>query len=311
MVVTFQNKKYQWIENWARIPNTSTGQTNGRTHGVAVSKTGSVIVFHQASPAVLFFSPEGILEKSWGTDFLGAHGLTLVEENGTEYLWLTDQNSAVVVKMTLSGEEVQRLERPPHPRYLEGGKYAPTWVAVAEKKVGGNGEIIVADGYGQSLVHFYKASGEYLYSIDGTEGSAGALRCPHGVWFDTRKKTPELYITDRSHNRIQVYNLEGKFLRAFTGATSKAPCCFSANAEYLLIPDLQASIKLYNHEDVEVANLGDNEAITKVVGWPNFQPPMIQEGKFNSPHGGAIDAKGNIYIVEWIVGGRITKLMPV
>lgn len=30
--------------------------------------------------------------------------------------------------------------------------------------------------------------------------------------------------------------------------------------------------------------------------------------KFNSPHGAAADASGNLYVVEWITGGRITKL---
>ncbi|MHB1156602.1 MAG: hypothetical protein ACYC26_07165 [Phycisphaerales bacterium] len=37
----------------------------------------------------------------------------------------------------------------------------------------------------------------------------------------------------------------------------------------------------------------------------------IEDGKFNRPHGGCFDAHGNIYIVEWIATGRITKLTRV
>jgi hypothetical protein len=38
---------------------------------------------------------------------------------------------------------------------------------------------------------------------------------------------------------------------------------------------------------------------------------LIDAGKFNSPHGVAADTQGNIYVTEWIIGGRITKLAPV
>ena len=57
---------YQWIDNWARIPDTSSGRENGRTHGVCVARDGSVIVFHQAHEAVLRFDPDGKLISSWG-----------------------------------------------------------------------------------------------------------------------------------------------------------------------------------------------------------------------------------------------------
>jgi len=55
MVVESQAGIYRWIENWAVIPDTPRGRENGRTHGVAVSTSGSVLVFHQAVPAVLIF----------------------------------------------------------------------------------------------------------------------------------------------------------------------------------------------------------------------------------------------------------------
>jgi hypothetical protein len=34
----------------------------------------------------------------------------------------------------------------------------------------------------------------------------------------------------------------------------------------------------------------------------------LEAGKFNSPHGMAIDGKGNLYVAEWLIGGRFTKL---
>ena len=35
---------------------------------------------------------------------------------------------------------------------------------------------------------------------------------------------------------------------------------------------------------------------------------LLEPGKFNSPHGVATDAAGNIYVSEWLIGGRYIKL---
>src|SRR5450755_3734139 len=106
---------YTWIDNWARIPQTDTGRMNGRTHGVVVTRARTIVVFHQADPAVLVFAADGTLQQSWGHDYAGAHGMTLVEEGGTEYLWLTDVQSSTVVKTTLDGQVVQSLQMSSHP----------------------------------------------------------------------------------------------------------------------------------------------------------------------------------------------------
>ncbi|MBW7995671.1 MAG: hypothetical protein FVQ81_03670 [Candidatus Glassbacteria bacterium] len=57
-----------------------------------------------------------------------------------------------------------------------------------------------------------------------------------------------------------------------------------------------------------VCYLGGNEEAKDRDGWPNLPAELIEAGKFNSPHDVAVDAGGNLYIVEWIIGGRITKL---
>ena len=42
-------------------------------------------------------------------------------------------------------------------------------------------------------------------------------------------------------------------------------------------------------------------------GLPNNRE-WVQEGNFNRPHSAVADAQGNIYVVEWSTGGRVTKL---
>lgn len=307
MIVGQDTLTFDWIENWARIPDTDSGRENGRTHGVVVTKTGDVVVFCQADPAILIFGSDGSLKNQWGDRFLGAHGLTLVEENGTEYLWITDQDTAEVSKLTLDGQTVLSLDRAPHPIY-ETRKYIPTWVAVNEERFGGNGDIWVADGYGSFYVHRYDKSGAYVSSINGEEGTAGKFDCPHGLWADSRGGAPELLVADRGNKQFQVYAMDGTYKRAFGSEYMTSPdgCC--AYGDGLLVPELFATVTIIDADDKSICDLGSNASVCKIEGWPNHDVSLIQAGRFNSPHGAAADADGNIYVVEWIIGGRITKL---
>lgn len=302
---------YEWIGEWARIPDTETGRSNGRTHAVVVAADGRILVFHQANPALLIFAPDGTLLGTWGDRFLGAHGMTLVEEGGTEYLWLTDQYSGEVAKTTLDGRTVQTIQRPELPAYREG-KYSPTWVAVFEERFGGNGDVWVADGYGQSYVHRYDGAGRYLGSLDGTEGSAGPFKCPHGIWVDTRKAELELYITDRTNRRIQVYDLDGQYKRVVRSDGAMSPCGFITHGAHMYIPEApyRARLTVLDEQDRVVCALGENDAVCGAEGFPNDRS-LLQRGKFHTPHGVAADSSGNLYVVEWIIGGRITKLAKV
>lgn len=323
MLIGRDDFTYTWLDKWAVIPDTESGRANGRTHGVVVSRAGDVLVFHQANPAVLIFDAAGKLKSSWG-DYQGAHGMTLVEENGDEFLWLTDQSTREVVKTTLQGKVVQKIEKPPHDVYRDGGGYVPTWVAVNEERFGGNGDIWVADGYGSSLVHRHDKAGSYLGTISGQNGEAGRFACPHGIAFSFRSRTsggisggttggtPELYVADRGNHRVQVFDAQGRYLRCVGAVTLHSPCMFSFLDDLCLVPQLSARVDILDKDDNVVAMLGDNGYASTRPGWPDHNrtgsPELIQPGRFNSPHGAAFAPNGDIYVVEWIVGGRITKL---
>jgi len=292
---------YRWHENWVSVSNGKTGHENGRTHGVAVGRDGHVYVFHQAVPAMLVYAPEGRLLSGWG-NYPGAHGLTLVEEQGEEYFWLTDQERVVVEKTTTDGEIVAQIAAP---AYAADEPYVPTWVAVNEVRHGGNGDIWVADGYGSNRVSRYDRNGAFVATLDGTEGG-GRFDCPHGIWFDIRKRPVELYVADRGNRRIQVYDALGRFVRCFGEEFLSNPDCFAVDGDRLIVPELLGRVTVLDASDRLVCHLGANEEACNSPSWPDKNP--IIPGKFNSPHAAAADANGNIYVVEWRVGGRIIKL---
>jgi hypothetical protein len=306
MIIGEGEHKYKWIENWGNIANTQSAGYSGKTHGIAVTRDNNVVIFRQSNPAILVFDIDGNYQFGWGNRFAGAHGLTLVEEeNGAEFLWLTDHLSGEVVKTTLKGEKILNLEKPPLEIYQKGN-YAPTWVAVNETRFSGNGDVWVADGYGESLVHRYNRKGKYLMTIDGTTG-AGRFNCPHGIWFDSRQLKPQLLIADRSNFRVQIFDDKGNYQRTIGEDFLHSPCSFARNGKNLLIPELKTRLTyLSPNEQVEIY-LGENKDVQFQNDYPNNRE-LLEKGKFHAPHAVAVDRAGNIYIVEWIEGGRIIKL---
>jgi hypothetical protein len=304
---------YQWIDSWARIPGATDEQASGKTHGVCVATDGRVVVFHQNHEALLHFSPEGELLKETGGPWLGAHGLTRVLENGNEFLWLTDQFSGVVAKTTLDGEIVQTLPPPQHPKY-DSEPYSPTWVARHPI----DGRIYVADGYGASLVHVYDKEGVQQDSWDGGTG-AGPFAEPHGIACRTTPNGVEVWVADRSNHRLQIFDAEGTFLRASMACHS--PCMFDFHNDQVVIPELFTGVKVFQASDLTLLdNIGYNSSVQPHIDpqqwwpprapdtWPNTAASDLKAGFFNSPHAACFSPNGDIYVVEWILGGRITKL---
>ncbi len=302
---------YEWIEHWIRLPETESGKSNGRTHGLAVADNNDVIIFNQAQPGVLRYSADGKLKNAWGDRFSGAHGLTLAKDGETEVLWLTDQGTAEVVKTSLDGTTLLNLQRPNLPVYQGTKKFVPTWVGINEERIGGNGDVWVTDGYGSNYIHRFTKAGAYVSSINGTEGKAGAFACPHGITFIPKAGGPELYIADRANKRVQVYDAEGNFKRVFGNDYLNSPCMFVHRNGVVYCPELYGRLAVIDANDKLITYLGDQPGIEKVKGWPNLPADQIHAGQFNSPHGMAVAANGDLYVGEWIVGGRVTKLARV
>jgi DNA-binding beta-propeller fold protein YncE len=263
-----------------------------------------VYVHNMSKDAVVVFDRDGNFLQSWGEQFAeGAHGMLLNKEGSQEYLYFADIARGLVVKTTLNGEVLLTLGVPDLPRvYSNEKKYMPTDVAVAP-----GGDIYVADGYGQSWVHQYKADGTYIRSWGGKGEEPGQLSCPHGISVDTRGPEPLVYVADRANVRIQIFTLDGELVRMVNNDLLH-PCSFFQYQDELYIPDLHSRITILDKEDKLITHLGETRNF-QVKGWPNLAKEDLEPGKFSSPHGICVDAHGDIYLVEWIEYGRITKLV--
>lgn len=324
---------YQWNEDWASVPDSENARNGWAHHGLVVTESGDVITFHPSDATILVLDSSGSVRRNWKLDVADAHGITLVKEGVTEYLWIADNGrkrqfqigyeyppstgpySGKVIKTTLDGEIVVTLPKPDLAVYQEGN-YSPTFVAVNEERHGGNGDIWVTDGYGESYIHRFSKAGEYLSSINGDEGQAGRFACPHGIFIDRRRGDGELYVADRTNHRVQVYDLEGRFKRSFGSDFLSSPSGFVTHGDLMIVAELRARLAVLDKDDNLLCYLGENEQVCSVEGWPNNRnasgelvpTSLIQPGKFNSPHGMAVDSQGNLYVAEWLIGGRFIKL---
>jgi hypothetical protein len=306
--------RYEITHDWGELP---ANIRYGNTHGVCEDSQGNIYVHHtvnassESSDSMVVFDAKGRFVRSWGAEFKGgAHGLHIHREGREEFLYLCDTKKALVTKRTLKGEEVWTIGYPEQSEAYKPGadgkriKYSPTNLAIAP-----NGDIYVGDGYGSSYVNQYNAKGEYIRTFGGKGNGAGQLDCPHGIALDHRGKAPVLLVADRANARIQRFTLEGQSIDFIDG--TKLPCHFGffKNGD-VVVPDLGARVTLFDRNNRVVAQLGDDSESkwreTRIKAREAFTP-----GKFVAPHGACFDHLGNIFVVEWVEVGRVSKLRHV
>lgn len=331
-------------DDWADLGHHDGTSTGWAHHGIAVTRSGEVLTFHEERSEVLVLGPEGSLLRSWSVDLTEGHGFTLVEEEGEELLWIADNGTkyrraddgeyvtpgtpvhnsvrhepgppvrGVAVKYGLDGVERMRVGAPELPMYASGD-FAPTHVAEDEERWGGSGDIWVSDGYGQSAVHRFTKDGRYRDSLTGEEGP-GRFHFPHGIHIDRRGPEPLLYIADRKNALAHVYDLEGRYQRSFGRGFLASPGGFAPLGTHLLIAEMDSRIAVVGPDDGFVGYLGDGSDPAERIapGWPNrrgtsgLERPDFPASAFRAPHSLATDTDGNVYVSEWLIGGRLVKL---
>jgi sugar lactone lactonase YvrE len=305
---------YDFVSDPLKMPP---GHTLGDCHALAVDKRDHVFLLQQngdtSQPAVMEFDASGRFVRGWGNRFAkGAHGMAYDRRGDDEFLYIVDYDPLSVVKCTLDGKELLTLKQPVHPAYPKGNGYRPTDVAVAP-----NGDIYIADGYGQSLIHRYAADGTYLQAIGWKGKDIGQFDCPHGICIDARGAEPVLLVADRANVRVQVLSLTGEHKQTIISRGLRFPCTVRVHGDLTLIPDLFGAVLVWDKNYNHLATLGAHPDMrpgqwpSHVAGYPNVPREDRIPGRFISPHGIARDSKGAIYVGEWLRdGGRSTKLVP-
>jgi len=303
---------YECHHNWGALPDSIQW---GDTHGVCVDGAGFIYIKHRnnsPSPmdSIAVFDPAGKFVRSFGREYHGGgHGIDLRKEGGEEFLYLCDVKNRQVLKTNLRGEPVWKISFPAEANvYQELKQFNPTNVAFHP-----DGGFYVADGYGSHYIHQYDRDAKWIRTWGGKGTEPGKMQTPHGIWLDNRPgREASLVVADRANARLQYFTLDGKFIKIVSGVSF--PAHFDIRGSELLVPDLHARVTIFDINNEPIVHLGHDDAWTKQVldGFKmRGQPDRWEAGRFIHPHDACYDADGNIYVVEWVPTGRVTKLVHV
>jgi len=274
-------------------------------HEMVQDKKGRIILLtNETKNNILIYNKSGKLLESWGIEFPGGHGLTLADENGTQFLFITDTEKHQVYKTTMSGKILMTINVPMEAGIYKNSKeFVPTEVAVDS-----NGDFFIADGYGAQYVLHYDAAGKFKGYFGGRGTGDEHLDNAHGIVIDRRYAQPSLLVTDRTRNCFKRFSLDGKLqeIIKLPGACVCRPVIKNDNlyAAVLRSPSLATAgsgfVTILNKENKVVSNIGGTEPIYNKDS--QLQTMTQAEKIFVHPHDVCVDDDENLYVAQWASG---------
>lgn len=273
-------------------------------HEMVQDSRGKILLLtNETKNNVIVYNKSGRLVDTWGSQFPGAHGLTIQPNGRDDMYFITDTNLHQVYKTTREGKIIFTIDPPMEAGiYKKKQAFVPTETAVLE-----NGEFYIADGYGAQYIMHYDANGKLINYFGGKGEGDEHLDNAHGICIDYRNPTPTLIITDRSRSVFKRFSLDGKLLEIIP-VPGAAVCRPVIKGDYLYAavlrsPDLNTPssgfVVILNKDNKVVSTIGGSEPIYE-NGKLN---PLKQVDKlFIHPHDVCVDDDGSIYVAQWASG---------
>ena len=284
-------------EDWGSLPD---GWTYKEATAVAVDARDNVYVFNRGNHPVIVFDRDGKFLRSWGEGiFTNPHGVAVGPD---ETVFCVDASDHTVRKYTTEGKLLMTIGTegkgaPP----MSGDPFSlPTHVAVDPR----NGDLYVADGYGNARVHKYTPDGRLLFSWGESGTNPGQFNVVHNIATDLDRW---VYVADRENRRIQVFDPNGKYETQWGNLSRAAGVCADHRGRQLVYvgeyfagqalnstgTGLGPRVSIFDTAGNVLARLGD-------------EPAGEEPGRFYAPHGIAVDSRGDLYVAEvsWAEYGK-------
>ncbi len=303
VIVGHNSHQYKVDLSWGNL-NPSKTPVNDCHEMIQDSKGRIVLLTNHTKNNVIIYDKSGKLLETWGTAYPGAHGLTLVKENGTDFLLITDYERHQIIKTTIDGKVVFTIDYPAATgKYNAKNEFKPTETAVTE-----NGDIYVADGYGNQHIIQYNYKGE-LQNIFGGRGTEnGQFLNAHGICYDNRDaENPSLLVSARELNVLKRFDLKGNFLESIhvPGALICRPVIHKKDIYFAVLRSKNAS----NSDSGFVLIMNEKNEVVSCPGAtaPNYENDQLNElyqtvRLFQHPHDVCIDDDENMYVAQWNSG---------
>ena len=297
---------YKTVPGWPSYPE---GKGLGNLHGdLASDSKGNVYI--ATGNTIQIIGPDGKyrgdIRTKVGKVFNGVHGMKVRRLAGEELLLLAMPRVKRVVAVKPDGTVAWQIIGPPQVpgMYESVGEYNPT-----DMDVSSDGRVIIADGYGKSLVHLYDKDRNYLKSFGGKGKGEAQFDVCHNILVDSRGKKSTLLISDRQNNRLQQYDMAGNFIRTIDDQLGR-PCAADIHGNLLAVGELDGRVSLYDKDYKLISRLGDERKARRKAS-NRIAPEHWHEGDLIAVHGCSFDVTGALYAQEWNVHGRVTKYVRV
>jgi sugar lactone lactonase YvrE len=301
LIVGHGSHRYKVDLEWGAL-NDSQYPVND-CHEMVQDSLGRIILLtNHTKNNIIIYNQKGDLEEVWGTEYPGAHGLSLHKEGAEDILYITDTERNEVIKTTVDGRVISKLSYPLQPQlYKEKIQYKPTETAIAS-----NGDIYVADGYGLQYILHYSSEGELLNNFGGQGEEDFQFTNAHGICIDNRGDSESLLITDRMKNQLKRFSMSGELLEVIhlPGAYICRPVIHGDNVYLATIWSGDGG------SDTGFISILDknNQLISAPCGSrPTYDNGVLRKMHqtlkvFQHPHDVCVDQDENLYVAQWNAG---------
>lgn len=291
--------RYRLVPGWG-VLDEKTPVKN--CHGIVEDAEGHIILLtdHVANNVVIY-EKSGKLAAKWGTSFPGAHGLSIVQEDRRQVLYLTDLVRHKVFKTTLDGTILNEWGWPAEEgKYQKESDYRPSWTLHAA-----DGGFFVLDGYGKDYILRYDAGGKLVQVLGGAEG--GIVHWgPHGGTMD--KGSLLIAMSDQQY--LLRLSPEGKKLAQVDLPGGNPRQIRPHNGRYYVAHladnwpkdrDSRGFLSILDADLRVIANLAGSAPEYGDDG--RLRPMRHTQDVFLHPHDLWVDADENIYVAQFASGG--------
>ncbi len=260
--------------------------------------------------SIFVVDAEGNLVENWDhmNDLFGAqacgrgpHQIKINPYDEDKHVWIIDDQLHMIYKFTYEGELVYSHGELGVPGRGPNNFARPTDIAWLP-----DGSYFISDGYDGKRIAKFDLDGNFIMDwgsepADPDNPGPGEFNNPHSIAISADRR---IFVVDRGHERMQVFDENGEFLDMWT---LRSPHW----------PDSQRTLMVNHFIDTD-GNIWVGDAPSSrfmkfdqsgnyLYGWG---APGTEAGRLGCSHGITTDQAGNLYIADCFAG-RVQKFEPI
>ncbi len=309
-----QEVRFELVPNWEKCPE-GEEYAHQDVAAVACDSADRVYLHTRKRDQVMVYDEDGNYLTHWGHgQFKRAHGLTIRDD----VIYATDDMDSVIRVFDLDGTFKWMLGEPGvttdtgyggprgrkpeihHNEFVE--RAMGPFNCCCNVAVAANGDIFVADGYGNARIHHFDKDGKLLNSWGDVGTEPGQFHLPHGIALDNEEN---VIVCDRENDRLQFFDRQGNFLKLWedvlrpTDVTVDKDGLIYVSELWRPVEPGQGSFRNgFSDEDLPGRVTVFHPDGTIAARWGADSQNRSAPGNFIAPHGLAVDSKGSLYVAE-------------